>query len=93
LEAEQNHFSNENSRLEELIKKRQSQITKLNEKLYKSSIKTTMLGQDAQRSEYWHFKDDCSRIYIRKEELQTKADAEMQESEQIVTDSEPPKVV
>lgn len=27
-----------------------------------------MLGQDAQRSEYWHFKDDCSRIYIRREE-------------------------
>lgn len=69
LEAEKNHFTNENGRLDELIKKRQTQIAKLNEKLYKSSIKTTMLGQDAQRSEYWHFKDDCSRIYIRKEEV------------------------
>jgi hypothetical protein len=60
---------NENSRLDELIKKKQAHIVKLNEKLYKSSIKTTMLGQDAQRSEYWHFKDDCSRIYIRREQL------------------------
>lgn len=49
---------------------------KLNEKLYKSSIKTTMLGQDAQRSEYWHFKDDCSRIYIRREE-QARRDVDM----------------
>ena len=68
LESEKNHFLNENSRLDELIKKKQAHIVKLNEKLYKSSIKTTMLGQDAQRSEYWHFKDDCSRIYIRRED-------------------------
>lgn len=27
-----------------------------------------MLGQDASKSEYWHFKDDKSRIYIRTEE-------------------------
>jgi predicted RNase H-like nuclease (RuvC/YqgF family) len=47
LESEKNHFKNENSRLDELIKKKQAHIVKLNEKLYKSSIKTTMLGQDA----------------------------------------------
>ena len=27
-----------------------------------------MLGQDASKSEYWHFKDDKSRIYVRTEE-------------------------
>ena len=27
-----------------------------------------MLGQDAAKSEYWHFKDDRGRIYIRTEE-------------------------
>jgi len=27
-----------------------------------------MLGRDAQRQEYWHFKDDPARIYIRREE-------------------------
>lgn len=88
LEAEKNHFTNENSRLEELIKKRQAHIAKLNEKLYKSSIKTTMLGQDAQRSEYWHFKDDCSRIYIRKEEVQAQPDVVIDDAEQIITDSQ-----
>ena len=27
-----------------------------------------MLGKDADKSEYWHFKDDNTRIYIRTEE-------------------------
>jgi hypothetical protein len=27
-----------------------------------------MLGKDANRNEYWHFKEDPERIYIRKEE-------------------------
>jgi len=43
-------------------------ISRLNEKSYKASIKTTMLGKDAAKSEYWHFKDDNTRIYIRMEE-------------------------
>lgn len=28
-----------------------------------------MLGKDANRNEYWHFKEDPERIYIRKEEV------------------------
>ena len=39
----------------------------MNEKTYKASIKTTMLGKDAAKSEYWHFKDDNTRLYIRME--------------------------
>lgn len=27
-----------------------------------------MLGKDSSKSEYWHFKDDNTRIYIRMEE-------------------------
>jgi len=43
-------------------------IGALNEKTYKASIKTTVLGKDSAKSEYWHFKDDNSRLYIRMEE-------------------------
>jgi hypothetical protein len=43
-------------------------IEKINEKAFKLSIRTNMLGKDASRSEYWHFKEDPERIYIRKEE-------------------------
>ena len=53
---------------EDNIKKKQLQITRLNEKAYKCSIKTTMLGKDAAKSEYWHFKDDNTRVYIRRED-------------------------
>lgn len=39
-----------------------------------------MLGKDAQRSEYWHFKEDTERIYIRKE-VQTQASADAKSNE------------
>lgn len=29
-----------------------------------------MLGKDANRNEYWHFKEDSERIYIRTESNQ-----------------------
>jgi hypothetical protein len=28
-----------------------------------------MLGKDASRNEYWHFKEDPERVYIRIEEV------------------------
>jgi len=58
LERDKNMFLNETSEVEEQIKKKQAMIARLNEKSYKTSIKTQMLGQDVERSEYWHFKDD-----------------------------------
>ena len=30
------------------------------------NIKTTVLGQDAHMNEYWFFKDDPSRLFIKK---------------------------
>ena len=42
---------------EEQIKKKQILIQRLNEKASKTSIKTTIVGKDAQMSEYWFFKD------------------------------------
>ena len=53
---------------EDRIKKQQAHIARLHEKTFSAAIKTTMLGQDAAKSEYWHFKDDRGRIYIRTEE-------------------------
>lgn len=57
-------------KIEDSIKRKQNQVDKINEKSVKCNIKTTMLGKDAQRSEYWHFKEDTERIYIRKEVTQ-----------------------
>ena len=56
------------SSFEDQVKKKHHKIGQLNEKTYKASIKTTILGKDAAKSEYWHFKDDNTRLYIRMEE-------------------------
>ena len=44
LEHDKNMFLNETSEVEEQIKKKQAMIVRLNEKSYKTSIKTQMLG-------------------------------------------------
>ena len=67
LERKKNHYANTISYYEDQTKKKHTQIARLNEKTYKASIKTTMLGKDAAKSEYWHFKDDNTRLYIRME--------------------------
>lgn len=79
LRGERNRITQESSRIEETIKRKQSQLDKINEKLFKANIRTNMLGKDASRNEYWHFKEDPERVYIRKEEvMQTDPDSPFQ---------------
>ena len=68
LEGLKNAFRRQMAHFEDQIKKKQLAIARLHEKTFSAAIKTTMLGQDAAKSEYWHFKDDRGRIYIRTEE-------------------------
>lgn len=68
LERKKDQYSNEIAKFEAMIKKKHQKIAALNEKTYKASIKTTVLGKDSAKSEYWHFKDDNTRLYIRMEE-------------------------
>lgn len=37
------------------------------------NIRTSVLGQDAHMSEYWFFKDDPQRLYIKKQVAQSQA--------------------
>jgi hypothetical protein len=69
LKTDRNRIMQETQRIDEAIKRKQAQIEKINEKSFKTSIRTNMLGKDAARTEYWHFKEDCERVYIRKEEV------------------------
>jgi len=41
-----------------------------------------MLGKDSAKSEYWHFKDDNTRVYIRMEEEVSLENAEMTNEEE-----------
>lgn len=53
-------------KVEEQIEKRQGKIEKLNEQASKTSIKNQALGKDADRNEYWFFKEDPGRLYVKK---------------------------
>jgi hypothetical protein len=53
--------------IEEQIEKRQTKIEKLNEQVSKTSIKTSILGKDADKNEYWFFKDQPGKLFIKKE--------------------------
>ena len=50
LERVKNNYTNQVGSFEDQIKKKQILIQRLNEKSYKASIKTTMLGKDAAKS-------------------------------------------
>ena len=43
-------------------------MEKVNEKSFQVGIRTSVLGKDADRHEYWHFKEDAERIYVRFDE-------------------------
>ena len=68
LERKMNHHQKQLAVFDDKLKKKHAMIMRLNDKTYKAAIKTTMLGKDAAKSEYWHFKDDNTRLYIRFEE-------------------------
>lgn len=53
-------------KIEDQIEKRQSKIERLNEQAHKTSIKTSMIGKDAVRSEYWFFKEEPGKLFVKK---------------------------
>lgn len=67
LDRKVNYQSKQLAQFEEQIKRKQVMIARLNDKSFKASIKTTVLGRDAQNSEYWHFKDDPGRLFTKRE--------------------------
>ena len=67
LQNEKNKVMREMQKVEEQIEKRQTKIEKLNEQANKTSIKNQALGKDADRNEYWFFKEDPSKLYVKKQ--------------------------
>ena len=41
-----------------------TRIDKINDDLWKLSLKPSMLGKDCQRNEYWFFKEDNNKVYV-----------------------------
>jgi len=38
----------------------------LNEQAHKTSIKTSMLGKDGDKNEYWYFKEEPGKLFVKK---------------------------
>ena len=56
----------EMDKIEEQIEKKQAKIEKLTEQAHQTSIKTQILGLDADRNEYWFFKEEPSKLFVKK---------------------------
>ena len=63
---EKNRFARELQKFDDQIEKRQAKIDRLNEQANKTSIKNQVLGKDAERNEYWFFKEDPAKIFVKK---------------------------
>ena len=68
LNRQKNSFEEELHRFDEQILKKQRQIEKIVEQYQSLSIKTTMIGQDKDNNEFWFFKDEPSKLFIKKYE-------------------------
>ncbi len=79
-------------KVEEQIEKRQGKIERLNEQANKTSIKNQVLGKDADRSEYWFFKEETGKLFVKKLE-NPQACEEKKEDVQMVSEQVQDKVV
>jgi chromosome segregation ATPase len=66
LESEKNKILREMQKIEDQIEKRQIKIERLNEQAHKTSIKTSMIGKDADKNEYWFFKEEPGKLFVKK---------------------------
>jgi chromosome segregation ATPase len=66
LMKQKNKFADEMFRFDDQINRKHQKIDKLMESYHCLNIRTSVLGQDKHMSEYWFFKDDPHRLYVKK---------------------------
>ena len=77
-------------KIEDQIEKKQLKIEKLNELAFKTSIKTQMLGKDVDRNEYWFFKEEPGKIFVKKfEQVKQEYQMDVDEANDILEPTEP----
>jgi hypothetical protein len=65
LKTEKNKLMREVDYIEDKIGKQHLKIDKLNDQTFRLSLKVSPLGLDKDKNEYWFFKDDITRLYVR----------------------------
>jgi hypothetical protein len=66
LTREKNQVLNEMDDIEDKITKKRNKIDTLNDKIFKTSVKTSQLGRDSDKNEYWYFKEEPSKVFVKK---------------------------
>jgi hypothetical protein len=53
------------------IENLRNKIKRLNDQIWKVSLKVPVIGRDANKNEYWFFKDEPSKLYVKEYETTT----------------------
>ena len=64
LNKDKEKFRQSIQKIEEKISTLDDKIQKLNDQIWKVSLKVSIIGRDLE-NEYWYFKDDLSKVYIK----------------------------
>ena len=68
LKKERTAFTKEIDSIHKSIEYSQGKIDKFNEQLWKISLKPSMVGEDSDKNEYWFFKEDLGKLYVKEKE-------------------------
>lgn len=66
LDKKRFYLQDEIYKFDDKINKKANKIEKIIEQYQSLNIKTGVLGSDANMNEYWFFKDDPTKIFIKK---------------------------
>ena len=65
LKKERNTYTKGMEVVSSKISKFHERIEKLNDSLWKISLRSPLIGQDLDKNDYWVFKEDLTKIYVK----------------------------
>jgi len=67
LTRQKNAYKNQMEDVDVKVGRIRSKIEGLNDKIFKTSVKTSQLGRDGDRQEYWYFREEPSKVFVKKQ--------------------------
>lgn len=68
LQTKIDTFKGEMEDLEDQTGRAQERIQKMNEKIWRNEIKPPVIGQDVDKNEYWFFKDEPYKLFMKEKD-------------------------
>lgn len=68
LHKKKDAYKNSMEEVDLKINRIRVKIEGLNDKIFKTSVKTVQLGRDCEKSEYWYFKEEPSKMFVKRPE-------------------------